>query len=82
MHVSENPQLVHCRCCNGLVSDQAKSCPHCGQPEPGPTASWEFEAREPLRQGKKIDAVKVVRQHTGMGLAETTHLVESWERGA
>ena len=74
----ERPQLTHCRCCNGLVSDQAKWCPHCGQPEPGPTPTWEVEARNLVRQGKKINAIKMVRESTGMGLKEAKDLVESW----
>lgn len=75
----ERPQLTRCRCCDGAVSNQARWCPHCGQPDPGPVADWEREAKEILRQGKKINAIKLVRESTGMDLATAKDLVESWE---
>ncbi len=28
------PKIGWCRCCSGQVSDEAQSCPHCGQPFP------------------------------------------------
>jgi len=41
--------------------------------------AWEREARQLLRQDKKINAIKVVRDNTGMDLAAAKDLVESWE---
>lgn len=26
--------MVHCNSCSGEISSQAKTCPHCGQPDP------------------------------------------------
>lgn len=44
---------------------------------PAPPA-WELDARALLAQGLKIDAVKSVRAHTGLGVKESKDLVESW----
>jgi hypothetical protein len=41
-------------------------------------ADWEKEARKLLQRGMKINAIKVVREGTGMGLKEAKDLVESW----
>jgi len=40
---------------------------------------WERLAREEARTGKKINAIKTVREGTGLGLKEAKDLVESWE---
>jgi ribosomal protein L7/L12 len=37
-------------------------------------------ARAALRDGRKIEAIKIVRETTGLGLKEAKDLVESWER--
>lgn len=42
--------------------------------EPG----WQSEARVLVDQGKKIAAIKVVREQTGLGLKEAKDLVERW----
>jgi hypothetical protein len=39
---------------------------------------WEREARDLMAAGSKIQAIKVVRDGTGMGLKEAKDLVESW----
>jgi ribosomal protein L7/L12 len=43
-----------------------------------PAANWEDEARELMAQDRKIVAIKLVREKTGMGLAEAKSLVKSW----
>ncbi len=48
-------------------------------PPPGEQADWETEARDYLGRGSKIQAIKVVRDATGLGLKEAKDLVESWE---
>ncbi|HLY61979.1 MAG TPA: 50S ribosomal protein L7/L12 [Terriglobia bacterium] len=72
-----------CKACKGVVSDEATSCPHCGQPSPyvnsGGTGDPRLaEARELNRNGRKIEAIKRVREVTGLGLREAKDLVESW----
>lgn len=72
--------LGYCRCCTGKVSREAAICPHCGQPAPYQFGDDGFNAaRAELRQGNKINAIKLVREKNGMGLAEAKALVESWE---
>lgn len=39
-------------------------------------------AKQALRQGNKIDAIKIVREKWGIGLAEAKDAVENAERGA
>lgn len=41
---------------------------------------WETAAREALAAGSKIQAIKIAREGTGLGLKEAKDLVESWER--
>jgi len=52
---------------------------HAEVPVTGP--AWELEAKALCAAGKKIDAIKVVREHTGLGLQEAKYLVESWNLG-
>lgn len=44
-------------------------------------ASFEYEVRDLLRQGNKIEAIKRYREQTGTGLAEAKRAVEDMERG-
>jgi ribosomal protein L7/L12 len=80
MWMSSSPELTRCRCCGGAVSNQAKVCPHCGQPDPAQSPQWQLEAMELSRQGRPIDAIKLVRENTQLGLKEAKDLVESWNR--
>jgi len=69
-------QLMACHCCGGKVSSEAVTCPHCGQPRP---AMPPFDAaREEHRRGNTITAIKMVREATGLGLAEAKQMVDSW----
>lgn len=73
--------LTLCRCCKARISDEAATCPACGQPEPArgaPWEAWHAEARALTAAGKKINAIKLVREKTGLGLKEAKDLVESW----
>lgn len=78
-------QLGVCRTCGKMVSSEAISCPHCGQPMPYTdgkvidSSRPHSRAQDLLRQGRKIEAIKVVREETGLGLKEAKDLVESWE---
>jgi hypothetical protein len=38
------------------------------------------EAAQALARGRKIEAIKLVRQHTGLGLKDAKDLVEAHER--
>lgn len=70
-------KLGPCRTCQKEVSSDARSCPHCGQPFPFLAG---LEAAEGLfRAGRTIDAIKSVRQATGLGLKEAKDIVDSWQ---
>lgn len=76
-------KLGVCKTCKGMVSDEATSCPHCGQPWPYVSAGGNddprfVEARQLNKDGRKIEAIKLVREITGLGLKEAKDLVESW----
>ena len=75
-----DPKLVPCRCCGQRVSEEATACPGCGQPFPQPDGDWMVEAKRLLMRGRKIDAIKLVREQSQLGLKEAKDLVESWER--
>ncbi|MBU0494005.1 MAG: hypothetical protein KKA73_30995 [Chloroflexi bacterium] len=61
------------------MRDVGRDKPTTTAPE-GP-AEWENQIRQLLEQGRKIDAIKVYRQHTYVGLAEAKHAVDEIERG-
>jgi len=49
--------------------------------EPNPAlleSEWTSAARSELLQGNKINAIKIVRENTSLGLKEAKDLVESW----
>ena len=50
------------------------------RPAPGLTPDVAAKARALSLAGKKIQAIKLVREHTGMGLAEAKDAVEALER--
>lgn len=56
------------------------SAPHSAQaPKPLPTDMTQA-IRQLLDQSQKIEAIKLVREHTGMGLKEAKDYVEAIER--
>ncbi len=40
--------------------------------------TWEMQAKAMCAEGKKINAIQLVRDKTGLGLKEAKDLVESW----
>lgn len=76
--------LITCPECGKQISDKAPACIHCGypmqeQPTAAPTVPTSKKVaipsfKEPSPQ--KIPAIKVVREITGMGLAEAKDFVE------
>jgi ribosomal protein L7/L12 len=47
---------------------------------PAPAGSIDDEARAILARGNKIEAIKLVREHTGLGLKEAKDYVDALER--
>jgi RNA polymerase subunit RPABC4/transcription elongation factor Spt4 len=75
-----------CRHCTNPVEDRDENCPYCGRslaveaPAEGIVgldADTEAEVRELARTGQKIEAIKRLRDATGLGLAEAKDLVEA-----
>jgi ribosomal protein L7/L12 len=54
----------------------------CGEIMNTPNTDWEQRIRFLLSQGKKIEAVKLYKEHTGVGLAAAKEAVEAMETGA
>jgi large subunit ribosomal protein L7/L12 len=50
--------------------------PYGGASSVAPTTEWMAEVRELVASGNKIEAIKVYREHTGLGLKEAKDAVE------
>lgn len=77
--------MPNCPSCNSTNSPGTTICRSCGASIPEPatlTADLEREVRSLLDQGKKIEAVKVYKDHTGSGLKDAKDAVEALQRGA
>src|ERR1700731_4221964 len=80
--------MPQCTRCKKTVATDAPRCPHCGAwlsqtvdaPEPN-HESLEEEIRSLLRQGRNIEAIKLSRQQTGLGLAAARDAVERIGQG-
>lgn len=85
---STNDRIVvmpTCPSCNSTVSSGTALCRSCGASIPEPatlTADLEREVRLLLDQRKKIEAIKIYREHTGSSLKDARDAVEALQRGA
>ncbi|MBC8115979.1 MAG: ribosomal protein L7/L12 [Candidatus Saccharimonas sp.] len=73
-----------CPACGKSTSDTARFCESCGAPmtdEPRGHVELAHRVRRLLADGQKIEAIKVLREATGAGLAEAKQAVEAIERG-
>ena len=64
-----------CKACKGKVSQEAKSCPHCGQPEP--YQPFPDDIRLLVARGRKIEAIKKIRELMDMDLKDAKDFVDS-----
>ena len=77
--------MPNCPSCNSTNSPGTTLCRSCGAsiPEhPTLTNDLEREIRSLLDQGKKIEAVKVYKDHAGSGLKDAKDAVEALQSGA
>lgn len=72
-----------CSACGQLTSETARVCEHCGAPVTK-SATDNVELTDRIRrlvaEGQKIEAIKLLREATGAGLAEAKAGVEAIER--
>ena len=73
-----------CSTCGQATSETARLCEHCGAPViKSPTDNVELadRVRRLAAEGQKLEAIKLLREATGVGLAEAKAGVEAIERG-
>ena len=66
-----------CKCCFGKVSNEAISCPHCGQPNPYSKSSHDEQLYEIIQNRGKIGAIQKHREQTKCSLEEAKNYVDS-----
>ena len=76
--------MVHqlsCSSCGQLVDFNANFCPHCGQGHiDDRSSSVESRVLELTNRGELIQAIKIFREATGLGLADAKRRVEEIAR--
>lgn len=70
--------IIQCPECGGKVSSEAPACIHCGYPlqEHTPASASKKVIIQSMSLESKIGIIRVVREETGLGLADAKSLVE------
>lgn len=74
--------MPRCPQCGGLVTVQDEACPKCGsllnrEPPAPDLTTLDQQVLELMRQGQKIEAIKVYRAEANVGLKEAKDFVEA-----
>jgi hypothetical protein len=73
-------EAIKCRYCGSMLQD-APAAPATPRFQTWGGASFDEEAKRLSAAGKKIEAIKLVRERTQMGLAEAKSYVEALDAG-
>lgn len=75
--------LINCPECNGVISDKARSCPHCGYPIHEDMVNNVIKKFDLVlnsissNQELKLRTIKTIREIKGLGLSEATKLINN-----
>lgn len=65
-------KLLKCRCCSEKISDEAKYCPNCGQPEP----HHNYKLINLIKNRRKLQAVKLYASENKCSLEEAKMFID------
>lgn len=65
-----------CQHCQSELPAGVTNCPDCGTPVPA-AHDWQAQVKRLMATGQKLEAIKVYREATGVGLAEAKAAVEA-----
>jgi hypothetical protein len=74
-------EAIKCRYCGSMLADFDRGSFEGGNRFPTRQAPFDPEAKQLVASGQKIQAIKLVREKTGVGLAEAKAYVEALEAG-
>jgi ribosomal protein L7/L12 len=70
-------QIGFCKACKNKVSQDAKTCSRCSQPEPFQPLPDGIHLL--VTRGNRIEAIKQLQELTGMDLKDSTEFVDGYD---